>query len=174
MQSESVGTVYSSVQQPCNLALDSIVIWSSMLGLKLTARKTKAMLFTKRRVTPLVLCLSGSSIKLVKNHSFVGVLLNQILTWRPRICALRDQCQGDLRLLRVVSAHGWGADFCTLRTLYIILTLSKLDYASFLLLPASAFSLRILDRLQFAAARTMLGVLRCTPVAGLETDTYFC
>ena len=153
-------------------ALDSIVIWSNMWGLSLTAKKTKAMLFTRRRVTPLELFLSGSSIEFVKAHPFLGVLLDRAMTWRPHISALRDRCQGDLRLLRVVSAHGWGADFCTLRRLYTALTLSKLDYASFLLISASASSLRILDRIQYAAARTILGVLRCTPVAWLEAEAH--
>ena len=56
----------------------------------LTAKKTKAMLFTRRRVTPLELFLSGSSVKFVKTHPFLGVLLDRAMTWRPHIIALRD------------------------------------------------------------------------------------
>ena len=153
-------------------ALDTIAIWANMWGLRLTTRKTKAVLFTRRRVSPLELFLAGSPVEFVNKHTFLGVILDRTLTWRPQVNLLKDRCQGDLGLLRVISAQGWGADFYILRRLYETLICSKMDYAGFLYSSASRTVLQILDRIQYAAARIMLGVLKCTPVVGLEAEAH--
>jgi ribonuclease HI len=158
-----------AVLQP---ALDSMTAWSTKWGLHLSPAKTKAMLFTRRRaISSPVLNLSGSSVDFVHSHCFLGITFDSKLTWRNHIHKLHDRCQKDTRILSLVSSQGWGADFVTLRQLYISLIRSKLDYASFLLSSACPTYLKILDRIQYAAARVMLGVIRCTPTDGLEAES---
>ena len=73
-------------------------------------------------------------------------------------------------MLSIVSANGWGADSQVLRSLYISLIRPKIDYASFLYETASKTQLLKLDRLQYAASRIILRVLKCTPVMKLEVE----
>lgn len=76
----------------------------------------------------------------------------------------------DLHILKIVAANGWGANFGILRSLYVALVRSKLDFACFLYHPSAPSSLLLLDRVQYAGARVMLGALRCTPVDSLESE----
>lgn len=167
------GADVAACARSIQLALDAVGRWSRAWGLTFSTSKSKAMLFTRRRsFTPPPLTLYGTPLSYTNTHRFLGITLDRGYTFRPHITALRDRCVRDLRLLRIASAHGWGADFPTLRTLYTHLTLSKLDYASFLFSPAAPSTLLILDRVQYAAARIMLGALRCTPVISLEAEAH--
>lgn len=58
----------------------------------------------------------------------------------------------------------------TLRRLYLALILPKLQYGSILFANASNTQLLKLNRIQFAAARTILGALRCTLTVRLEAE----
>ena len=53
---------------------------------------------------------------------------------------------------------------------YSTLILSKLNYAGLLYDTAAKSLLLLLDRVQFAAARILLGALKCTPVSYLEAE----
>lgn len=151
--------------------LDSVMQWSQNWGLGLSSTKTKAMIFTRRRRYPKPsLSLNGSPLSFVTSYRFLGIIVDHKLTWKNHIYSLRDRCQKDLRILTIVSACGWGADFLTLRKLYISLVRSKLDYASFLFSSSPPTYCKVLDRVQYAAARIMLGVLRCSPTDALEAE----
>ena len=154
--------------------LNSIEAWSSHTGLALSPSKSKAMFFSRRRNLPLTtpLTLSSYPLAYVSQFRFLGLLFDSHLTWRPHCVALRERCSKDLRLLRIVSSRGWGADSTSLRSLYISLTRSKLQYGSLLFHTAARTTLEILDRIQYAAARIILGVLRCTPVSLLESASH--
>ena len=54
--------------------------------------------------------------------------------------------------------------------MYNALIVSKLNYAGFLYDTAAESHLKALNRIQYAAARILLGALWCTPVAGLEAE----
>ena len=71
-----------------------------------------------------------------------------------------------------ITEDKWGADYLTLRRLYISLILPKLDYASPLFETASNSNLLVLERVQYAAARVILGAIKCTPVEKLNAEVY--
>ena len=98
--------------------------------------------------------------------------LDRKLSWVPHITNLRERCQKDQRLLYIISANNWGADFNSLRRLYCALIRSKVEYAGFLVDSAASYHLKKLDRIQYAAARTMLGALKCTPTNTLEAEAF--
>jgi ribonuclease HI len=154
-------------------ALDTVSTWSSTWGLQFSPAKSKAMLFTRNRnvVLPL-LQLNGDIVNFVPHYKFLGVTFDRQLSWRNHIFSLRDRCKSDIRLMSIVSAQGWGADFPTLRRMYLQLTRPKLDYASFLFQTSAPSYLKELDRIQYAAARVMLGALRCTKVCNLEVEAH--
>ena len=91
--------------------------------------------------------LYNKSVEYVKNLKFLGLIIDCKLSWRKHIYELRDRCQGDLRLLTVVAGRGWGADFYTLRELYIALIHAKLDYASFIYETTAPSYLKVVDRI---------------------------
>ena len=152
-------------------ALHRIEQWSHTWGLEFSITKTKAIIFTHKRMKGRpILTLNQSKIEFVQQIKFLGVIFDRQLTWRQHIQHIRDKCQSDLRLMRVVAGKRWGCDFTDLRQLYLGLTRSKLDYASFLYGTAAKSNLLQLDRVQYSAVRIMLGALRCTNVGKLEEE----
>lgn len=164
---QSIEAATSTLQ----LALSCLEQWSHRWGLVISATKTKAMIFTRRRkFNAANLILNDTIIEYAATYKFLGVTLDRKLTWANHISSVKEKCQKSLRLLSVVSARGWGSDYATLKTLYTSLILPKLDYAGFLIGTAAPSHLLTLDRIQYAAIRTILGVLRCTPVSILEAE----
>ena len=109
-------------------ALTTLENWSHKWGLFLSSQKTTALVFTSRRPAFLPpLSLNGAPLSYVSSVRFLGLTFDKNLTWRPHIAQLRDRCQSDLQLLRVVASQRWGADFGTLRHLYLALVVPKLD-----------------------------------------------
>uniref|UniRef100_A0A6A7FMS9 Pol-like protein n=1 Tax=Hirondellea gigas TaxID=1518452 RepID=A0A6A7FMS9_9CRUS len=151
--------------------LDSVQNWSGLWGLEVAPAKTKAIIFTrKRKYNPITLSICNNSIEYVSSFKFLGMVLDKKLSWNFHIAKLKEKCQKDLRLLAIVASNRWGANFSTLKRLYIGLTRPKLEYGGFLLETASISNLKILDRIQYAAVRTMLGALRCTNTKILESE----
>ena len=152
-------------------AIDSVDKWSHAYGLQLSSKKTKAMITSYRHANnPIALKLGNQDIEYVSNFKFLGVIFDKRLTWQPHINKLKERCQKDLNLLRIISSDKNSCDYKTLRTFYSSLIQSKLDYASFLMINAANTHLLKLDRIQYAGARIMLGVLRNTPTFKLEIE----
>ena len=153
-------------------ALDSVSSWSDHWGLSLAPTKTSVLIMSLRPTrSPDPLLLNNVALPFVTTARFLGVTFDTRLTWRPHIISIRDRCRRDLQLLRAVTGITWGSDLATLRRIYCSLILPKIDYACYLYANASLTNLALLDRIQFAAARIILGALRCTPVTSLEVET---
>ena len=150
------------------LTLNNLQKWANDWGFTFSAAKSKAIFFTKKRLPDYPLTLNSETIHIVPSFKFLGLHFDKNLIWKNHITETKTKCTSDLNLLKIVAAQKWGADFTTLRQLYISLTLSKITYASFLYDTASPTNLKILDRLQYSAARIILGSLRCTKVQNLE------
>ena len=152
-------------------AMNSIMTWSQKWGLQLSLDKTKALIFTRKRLKDVPkLYLFNSPIKYTNTFKFLGITFDKSLTWRPHIEHIKEKCHKDLQLLSIISSHKWGADCLTLRKLYLALTLPKLDYGSPIYANAAKCHLTVLDRIQYKAARIILGALRCTPTYKLEVE----
>ena len=130
------------------------------------------MFFSRRRnPTPLLL---ASSLSYVSQLRFFVILFDPRLTRRFHCMSLSERCAKDLRLLRVVSFRVGGADFTTLRSLSISPLRSKHLYDPFFFHKAARSTLEVLDRIQYAAARVILGLLRFTLVTLLESVLTLC
>ena len=142
--------------------LSFIESWSNLWGLYFSGEKSKAMFFTKRRIPKIPIKLNGASIELVNKHKFLGLTLDRNLTWKYHIQDLKNRCESDLRLIRIISSNNWGADAKTLRMLYISLIQSKLSYGLHLVGTTCKTHLNTLNIIKSKALRTILGAIRCT------------
>ena len=149
-------------------ALKTITDWTQKWQLSISTAKTKAVYFSYGTKNPPPLKLLNDEIEYVTKMRYLGVLFDRRLTWKHHIEHVKEKCNGDIRLLRVISHQGWGADAETMRNLYRTLTLPKITYASFIYSTASKTNLTKLDRIQYAASRIILGALKCTITEKLE------
>ena len=84
--------------------------------------------------------------------------------------ALKEKCNRDLNLLKLVSGTSFGADKKNLLNLYKALILSKLDYGAQAYNSACDSLLKTLDSIQNLALRIATGALRSTPTNTLEIE----
>ena len=93
----------SSVLQSC---LDATHIWMTNNGLKLNSTKSKCMLIhssRKRDFPPLNLYLLGSQVEQVSSFNFLGVIINDTLTWSDHISFISKKVARSICLLRRLS-----------------------------------------------------------------------
>ena len=72
--------------------------------------------------------------------------------------------------MSIVASRWWSGNFATLKRLYVCLILPKLNYAGFLIQAAARTYLNAIDRIQYSAARIMLGALKCTQTSYVEIE----
>jgi len=75
-----VQTIISQMQ----VVLDKVAAWGVSQGLKFSPAKSIAMTFTRKRQLPdLLLTMNGASLTWSKTTKYLGVILDQGLTWVP-------------------------------------------------------------------------------------------
>lgn len=161
-------TIQKAVQkiQP---TLDLITKWSQTNGLKISQPKSKYMIFTKKNQkahTPPK--LENKELDQTKIYKFLGITLDQKLTWAKQIADIKERSEKPLTILRYLSHTKWGSDEQTLRTLYMAMVRPILDYGSFLFEEAAKTHLKNLDRIQYKASRLITGALINTKIIDLE------
>lgn len=116
--------------QILQFALDKTAKEISRLGLTLSASKT-ALLYTNRsRRQTVKITLDGVEIARSRSHLYLGLLIDDLATWRPAVKRLLGQCRQLLGVLRSFRAYGQrGIPPDGLLTLYKGLLQSKLLYA---------------------------------------------
>jgi len=150
--------------------LDEMAKFFNDWGFKLSADKTVAILFTKKRNTrmdEIKLYLNGKAIKVQTTVKFLGVIFDQHMSWRPHIDYVVDRCNKRLNLMRVMAGTQWGASRKTLLIVYKALIRSVMDYACVAYDTASLSVKSKLDSVQYKALRICCGAMTGTAAASL-------
>lgn len=142
-------------------AIDSLqkafsAVQHSLLQLKLflNADKTKLMLFSKSRrraqTIPSVTTLEGNKIELVHTYKYLGILIDDSLTFKPHV----ENLVKNLKLkLRFYFQNTLCFSFNTKKRLVAATFLPVLDYGDILYMNASAQCLRMVDSVYHASLR---------------------
>lgn len=153
--------------------LNNIKTWADTWGFKVSADKTESVLFNHPVLpddTLPKLKLGDKTINYKREAKFLGMTLDNQLTWKSHITALVNKCKKDLNLMRYLSGTKYGADKLTLTKIYNALIRSKLDYGSQAYNTASKHQLDRLDRIQSAALRIITGAYKTTPNAAVQIE----
>ena len=142
--------------------LEAIENWAKKWSIAFSTTKSKAMFISRKKLLNSDLKLNNENIEFVKTHKFLGLTFDRSLTWKAHINQIKLHCEPDLRLLRIISGQKWGADFLTLRKLYLTLIQSKISYGLFIYSSACKTNMKIINTIQSKASRTILGAFRTT------------
>jgi len=152
-------------------AVNQLYEWTRRWGLEINHNKTKAMMFTLKKVSKPSLLLNDSEIAFVNDHKYLGMTLDAPkLNWKSHIDKLKSRCIPRMNILSAVSHYAWGADRRTLYSLYKALVRSTLDYGSIFYDTASDGNLKKLDAIQNKCLRIITGARKTSPIAALEAE----
>ena len=152
--------------------LNNLTTWSNQNGFKFSQNKTVSMHFCRKcniTVAP-NLKVSGFKIPTVTTVKFLGLTLDNRLSFLPHINNLKVTCNRSINLLKVVSSKTWGMNRNSLLTIYRSLIRSKLDYGCMIYNSACKTYLKQIDQIQNEALRVCLGAFRTSPIPSLQIE----
>ena len=152
-------------------ALQAVEEWGNTWGFRISAPKSKYVIFGfKRKLPGIGLNLYGSPLEKVKVFKFLGVWFEERMTWAVHISKTIERCEKVINVLRSLAGCEWGADRWTLRLIYQAMIRSALDYGSYVYGAAAKTVLARLDVLQARALRFCCGAFRTSPVPALLVE----
>ena len=165
----------TNIQRMTRKIQDSIIKleeWYKSRGLKFSSSKSKVVLFSRKKSAPtaIKLYLAGKIIPMSETAPFLGLLLDQHLTWKSYVTELKQKCLTRMNLLKSLSRKSWGADRKLLLRLYTTIVRSVLDYGSPIYGNAKPTILQKLDVVQNEALRICTGAFRTSPISSLQVD----
>ncbi|XP_049904182.1 uncharacterized protein LOC126392679 [Epinephelus moara] len=92
------------------------------------------------------------------------------ITWKTHIEKVVGKCKKILNIIRCLKGRDWGAHRASLKTVYIGLIRSVLDYGCIVYESASKTMLKKLDSIQYQALRVCCGAKKTTPVSALQVE----
>ena len=126
---EKNNLTHGQVERRINAELKKVYDWLCVNKLSLNVSKTRSMLFKHPKI-PTVhrsydLEINGEKIKRVKEFNFLGIMLDEHLTWKPHIKKIRSKvCQsvGVIKRVRKI------LPLAALKSLYSAIVLPHLNY----------------------------------------------
>jgi ribonuclease HI len=163
--------VISKAAAKLNETMNCINEWIIKNGFSLSPSKSQIVVFTnKHRVPPTSISIDREEIPVKESIRFLGIVLQRKLSWNMNIDSIIAKCEKNLNIIKAVSRVWWGAHPSTLKTLYIALIRSHLEYGAFLMEPLPHYLSLKLDRVQAKCLRIILGAMRSSPLIALQAE----
>lgn len=138
------------------LCLDHITNRCKTLGLKLSHTKSKAMV-VKGRNPDTRLTIQGSELEWVKSYLYLGVWIDQSLTFGQELDYVREKTNLRLNAMRAMTNPRTGANESVLRLYYLQAIRTHVDYAAPALVALSESNWTRLEPIQNRAMRIIAG-----------------
>jgi ribonuclease HI len=152
-------------------ALNAITKLLGKLGLELAPMKTKVCLFSRgRRIQHINLSINGCALTLSEVVRYLGMWLDRSLRWKKHINEIAEKTRKFLNILNILRGPTWGIHPKHLRTLYISLIRSRLDYGCFLYDNSAKTHLYKLEKIQNQAMRMMGGFIKSSPIHVMQSE----
>ena len=166
------GKTLAGVERQLQLCINGIQKWVDENGFRFSITKTECIHFHRKRnqVLQPSLHVNNQSIKVSNQVKFLGVIFDSKLSFLPHIKYLKNSCQNELNILKVISHTDWGADKETLLRLYRSLVRSKLDYGCIVYGSTRKSHLQALDPIHHQGLRIALGAFRTSPKDSLYAE----
>lgn len=159
--------------KPLNRAQTSLDLISSkckILGLKLSNAKSKAMM-VKGRTPDTHLTIQESELQWVKSYLYLGVWIDQALTFNQELKHIKEKTNHRLKTLKAMTNPKTGASMDIIRLFYMQAIRTHIDYAAPFLVALADTKWRLLEPIQNKAMRIMTGSPPWTPGSSLLIET---
>ena len=146
--------------------LDYLHLWGQCWGMRFNEKKCNIINLGKKRFQYFYQ-LNGVFLEVVSHAKYLGVTLNEDLSWSPHISAIVAKAHQRLGFIR---RNLRGSPFKSRETAYISLVRSHLDYCASIWDPHLKQDSNDLEKVQRKAARWARGQYGITSVTGLLRD----
>ena len=137
-------------------------------GFEISPSKSAVTIFTRHRIQRQdFLHIGNLHIPWKYSFKYLGVVLDQKLTWEEHITNLIAKGEKSLNILKVTIRRTWGADPNVAMLFYRAYTRSIIDSGSIFYGSATNTRLQKVDRLQYKALRITMGAFKSTPIEAL-------
>ena len=166
------GRVISAARDLLSEALGVVIPWLRTLGFEISIAKCQFSVFTRSRGgwSDLSLAVEDHVLPCIGESKYLGVVLDRRLTWAPHIRMISERAIRATNIIRVLARVSWGVTPSLLLVAYRNLVRSIREWGSPLFASAPRGTLRLLDRAQYMALRTVLGCMRPTPISILLSE----
>ena len=161
------------MQMKLQQAIDQLSQNALNLGFRFSPLKTQAMHFCRLRNphTDPNLFINGSPITYKNRITFLGIMFDSKLNWKPHIQNTAAKCKLVINAMRCLAGITWGADKNTLLRMYKALVLSKIDYGSTVYTSARISQLQTLDTVHNTGLKIALGAFRTSPLDAVYVES---
>ncbi len=152
-------------------AIDKVVEWGYDWGFRFSIEKTQAVLFTRKIIQEeMRLMMYGRELERVGSIKFLGVTLYSRLTFAEHIKKMEDKCKKVINVMRCLTGREWGASRSSLKSIYVALIRSVLDYGSIVVGSAAKSLLKRLEVIQNQALRICCGAFKTSSVPAIQVE----
>lgn len=166
------GNCQSTLSYLMQKALDAINLWCGEHELSVNADKTVVVPFTNKRkldqLRPLV--MNGKTITFSSEVKYLGVTLDQKLTWNPHLNGILQKAKSALAICCRLAGNRWGLQPKIALWLYTAIVRPMVSYASVAWYRKTTQKTTIarLGSLQRTACVIVTGAMSTSPTAALE------
>lgn len=151
---------------------DSIQIWLEQVQLEASPDKCKLMMFSARRSTlKPTITLNGTQIAYTATYTYLGFPISDKKNDQIVISSIKSKVEPAINVLKMFAGQRWGLSTDLLLTLYKSIVRPHLENCAMLLINLSQKSIETLERIQYRAARIILGAISTTHTLSLLTES---
>ncbi|XP_072375554.1 uncharacterized protein [Diabrotica undecimpunctata] len=152
--------------------INKLETWSLNTGFEFPTTKTRVIVFAKTAnvSTASILTLYGKPITVDTHIKFLGLHLDNKLTWREHIKQLQLTCHKRINILKTLSNRKWGSDQNALSQSYKSLIRSNVDYGCIAYCSARKSILKSLDTIHNNGLRMALRAFISTPIERIYAE----
>jgi ribonuclease HI len=113
-------------------SLNAIEAWCTENGLKISTSKTHSVMFTRKQKWKLArpLKVHGKELKLEESTKFLGITLDQKLSWTTHITKQTKKAKGILMMCKSALGPTWGFTPATMKWIYTAVVRPMLSYGA--------------------------------------------
>nr|CAI5839845.1 unnamed protein product [Callosobruchus analis] len=154
-----------------NYAMRKVNKYLDENDLTLTYSKSAFVTYTRHRISPQDhITIGNAQIPWKKEHKYLGVTLDQKLTWDSHINNTIAKAEKSLNVLKTTARRHWGSDPQVALLFYKAYTRSILDFGAVFYGSASNTRLKKIERVQYKALRLVTGAMKPTLVQALLAE----
>lgn len=155
-----------------NCALYTLHEWTIKNQMEVNTEKTNYQIFSMCNIsTKPNLFINNSTVDEILNQCYLGIILDQRLTFKFHVKELGVKAENRLKLLKRLTGTMWGTSKDTLILTYKSYIHPVLTYGEELLISASKSVNNELEIIQNKALRTISGGVKFTPITAMEMFT---